>query len=143
MSKEKRITYEKNGLTAVFREKMGADVLDERNIHLLIGTHIAKQLGLGFDKLPNRFWTRIIFVTNVMQQTVSLSGEDRFDIPGTYATDDEITDFYDFMMTLSADMIDFFTGGLAKFDAAPLETGEQDASASVPAQEVASLETAV
>lgn len=141
MAKEKRITYEKDGLTGVFREKLGADVLDEPNIHILLGAHIAKQLGANFDKLPNRFWTRIIFVTNVMQQTVSLSGEDRFEVPGVYATEDEITDFYDFMMRLPVSMIEFFKEGLARFDEVPLVTGENDASASVNAQEPASLET--
>lgn len=136
--KEKRVTHEANGLKAVFREKLGSDVLDASVVHHILAEHIGKQLKVkDSSKIPNRFWARILFVTNVIQQTVSLEGEDRFEIPNIDSPAEDITDFYEFVMALSADLIDFFREGLRKFDAVPLVTGAPDDSnsASAPVQD--------
>lgn len=119
-------------LSGVFREKTGADALDASTIHYMIAQHIAKQMKKDVNKLPDRFWGRIVFVTNIILQTVSLDGKGRFDIPTVDASAEDITDFYDFMMSseITEKQIIFFQDGLRKFDPVPLATGGQDEAAS-------------
>jgi hypothetical protein len=125
----KQITHKEGGLTAVFREKLGADVLDASTVHHILAQHIAKQLRItDAAKLPSRFWGRFIFVSDVMQQTVSLAGDDRFDIPTIDASPEDIVDFYDFVMQLPEKTIEFFRTGLRKFENVPLVTGGSDDS---------------
>lgn len=122
---------DKANLQAVLREKLGSDALDSTYIHGILAAYIRKSMKAGPDfNLSNRIWARIIFVTDVMLQTVSLSGEGRFDVPGIDATDEDITDFYEFMMIRPANVIDFFRHGFLAFDALPNPNGGQDVSAS-------------
>jgi hypothetical protein len=118
-------------LWATFREKLGSDVLDASTIHHTLADHIRKDIKVAdASKLPNRFWGRILFVTNVLQQTVRLEGKGRFDIPDIDAPTEDITDFYEFMMARDEETIEFFREGLRKFDAVPLATGGKDEAAS-------------
>lgn len=110
----------------VLREKTGVDALDAPIIHHILAEHIAKQIKVkDTSKIPNRFWSRIVFITNLMQQSVSLDGRGRFDIPSIDAPAEDITDFYDFMVSaeISEKQIDFFRDGLRKFDAPPNPDG--------------------
>lgn len=129
-------------LEAVFREKTGADVLDASTIHHVLAEHIAKQLkAKDATKLPNRFWGRIVFVTNIIQQTVSLDGKGRFDIPSIDDASEDITDFYDFMVSpeITEKQIDFFRDGMRKLDSVPLGNGASKEKPLVDAPVLGSL----
>lgn len=120
----RQIIHEHDGLRAVIREKLGSDVLDAPSIHMVMATHIAKELRIEDPtKISNRYWGRIVFVTNVIQQVVRLEGDDRFDIPTIDAPEDAITDFYEFMMLRPEAIIDFFRDGFKKFEPDPLAIG--------------------
>ena len=120
----RNIVHETHGLRGVFREKLGSDVLDAPTIHMLIATHIAKQIRIDEPtKIPNRYWGRIVFVTNVMQQVIRLEGDDRFDIPSIDAPEDVITDFYEFMMERPEAIVDFFRDGFKRLEPVPLAIG--------------------
>lgn len=129
----KQVSHEnvKLELWATFREKLGSDVLDASTIHHIIAEHIRKQIKIAeAASVPKRFWGRILFVTDVLQRTVRLEGKGRFDIPSIDAPDEDIVDFYEFMMNRDEETIEFFREGLRKFAPAPLETGDKNEVAS-------------
>jgi hypothetical protein len=127
----RQIVHEKDGLRAVLREKLGSDVLDAPSIHMVMASHIAKELRIEDPtKIPNRFWGRIVFVTSLMQQTIRLEGDDRFDVPSIDASDEDILDFYKFITgpSISPDVIDFFRDAFKKLDPVPLAIGATSGS---------------
>lgn len=107
-----------NSLTVIMRERLGSDALDKPTLFFALREHIKKQTGLG-DDLTTRLWMRLSFVANVIQQTVSLTGDDRFDIPAPYASDEDIADFYDFMMARPESVIVFLKAALKLVNAEP------------------------
>lgn len=134
----RQITHEANGLKAVLREKLGSDVLDASIVHNVLAEYIAKQIKVkDISKLPTRFWSRILFVTNIMQQTVSLEGDDRFDIPTIDASEEDMADFYEFLMGRSEETINFFRDGFRKFDTDPnlIGASSESTSAGAPVQD--------
>lgn len=140
----RQITHESEDLKVIFRERLGADVFDASTIHGVLVDHIAKEIKLkDKTKLPRRYWGRVIFVTNIIQQTVSVDGTSRFDIPGPDAPDEDITDFYEFAMALPERIINFFQEGLNRFDAVPLVTGAPNETSSVSVPELDSSLEAV
>lgn len=121
-----QITHKDQGLTLVLRERLGADALDAVVIHRILAAHIAKQIkAKDISKLPSRYWERIVFVANVIQQSVSFTGDDRFDIPTIDSPAEDIEDFYDFMMSLPERIVEVFKAGFRKFNAVPNQDGEK------------------
>lgn len=138
-------TSEKDGLTVVMRERTGGDALDFPTLVLALREYLKKQTGLD-DTLTPRLWMRVMFVVNVIQQTTRLSGKNRFDIPSAYAPDDDITDFYEFLMGRSEDVIKFFEAALKLVNKAepapnPIGSGSEtpSANASEPALSLATV----
>lgn len=140
----KQVTHETEDLIITMREKLGMDELDSPLLFFILREHLKKQTGLG-DNLAPLLWTRITFVIEVIQQTVSVAGKGRFDIPNVYATEDEIADFYDFMMGRSTEVIKAFQETLKKV--APKSVPNQDGAKKEPVSDNApkpdSLQTAV
>lgn len=127
-------------LTVTMRERIGSDALDTPTLFYALREHLKRQTGLGDDLTP-RLWMRITFVLNIIQQTISLEGGNRFDIPGSYAADDDIADFYDFMMTRPEKVIEFFKGALklVKDEPAPNPNGAPNETSSESAPAIDSL----
>ena len=113
------ITHTGHGLTVTMRERLGSDALDKSTLFFALREHLKKQTGLD-DNLSSRLWMRVDFVVGVIQQTVALDGDGRFDVPGAYASDDEVVDFYEFMMNRPAKVIEFLQAALKLVNAEPV-----------------------
>jgi hypothetical protein len=125
----RQIVHEKDGLRAVLREKLGSDVLDAPSIHMVMINHIAKELRIeDIKNVPNRFWGRVVFVTNIMQQIIRLEGDDRFDVPNIDAPAEDVIDFYEFMMERPESIVDFFREAFKRFEPDPLAIGATSGS---------------
>lgn len=111
----KQVPHETPTLTITMREKLGVDELDSPLLFYILREHLKKQTRLG-DNLAPLLWTRITFAVEVIQQTVTIEGPDRFDVPSAYASEDEITDFYDFLMSRPLDVIKGFQAALKKVE---------------------------
>lgn len=122
----RQITHEAYGLKAVMRERSGADVFDAVLIQKVLVDYCAKQIKPPLKSatdLPNHLWQKIFFVTYLIQQTVSLEGKDRFDIPAVDAPAEDIIEFFEFVMGLPARVITFFQEAVSRFDELPNPDG--------------------
>lgn len=146
----KQITHEANGLKIVMREMTGADVLDRPNLLRALALSIATPMKRvdkdGNINLPDRLWSRIGHVIDVIQQTVSFTGDNdgqgSFVIPSVDDSDEEIFEFYQFLIGLPGSYVKFFQDALNKINATPVPNpdGAKTETPSVNAPEPDSLE---
>lgn len=125
----KQITHEANGLKIVMRELTGADVLDRPHLLRSLAMPIAKPINRidaeGNIDLPDRIWARIGHVVDVIQHTVSftgdgIEGQGSFSIPSVDDSSEDLFDFYNFLTGLPGMYVEFFQKALEKVNADPL-----------------------
>lgn len=102
----RQITHTTDSISITVRERIGMDELDYSTIILALRDHVMASGAFKTHKdIPNRVWGRIGHVTNVIQQTLSVEGEKRIDVPAPHASDEDLGAFYDFYLSLPDESI--------------------------------------